>query len=190
MRDPASRDPKSEAVIEDTCRFLERHKPWTEVDGFACYMSAAADEVEASNMPDWAKNFAVVALLKRQTEKRRGRPKQSARDHAIRDAAIKLVMGGYRPTRNETTVRDSASSIIHHALRRLGEKLSEKSINAIVAKIPASSFIKCKVSPAFFEYLGEHASGLVYLFESDPNMPDPVDSPPLTEVSCWRCSLT
>jgi hypothetical protein len=156
MRDPASRiDPKSEAAIEDTCRFLERHKPWTEVDGLACDMRVAAEEVAASNMPEWAKNLAMLALFRGPVNKPRGRPKQSARDHAIRDAAIKLVIGGYRPTRNDATVRDSASSIIHHALRRLGEKLSEKSINAIVVKIPASSFIKFNVSPALLEYLRE-----------------------------------
>jgi hypothetical protein len=181
MRDPASGiDSKCEAEIEDTCRFLERYMPWRDdddvyADGFASDMRVAAAEVEASNLPPWVKNFAVVALLERQTKKRRGRPKQSTRDHAIREAAIKLVMGGYKSTRNDTTLRDSASSIIHQAMRRLGEKLSEKSINAIVAKIPAGSFIKVKVSTAFFEYLRKHASNLVYQFESDPNAPDPVD---------------
>ena len=84
---------------------------------------------------------------------------------------------GYRLTRNDVTRdRTSAASIIHQALNRLGEKLSEKSINAVVLEVDAKELIKDKVSPAFYEYLHEHASDLLYRFESDPNAPDPVDS--------------
>jgi len=173
MRDPA------ETAIEDTCRFLERHmqsESWmADPDIRASDMRATADEIEASNLPDYAKHYAIFAVLE-QTKKRRGKPTRSHRDDAIRRVAIKLVMQGYKPTRNDVTRdKDSASSIICQALRRLGEKLSEKSINAIVAKIPARSFIKDKVSPAFFEYLRENAPDLVHLFEGDPNAPDPVD---------------
>jgi hypothetical protein len=179
MRDPASRPDPAEAAIEDTCRFLESRMEseyWrADPDGFACDMHATADEIRLSNLPDYAKHYAIFAVLE-QTKKRRGKPTRSHRDHAIRNVAIKLVMQGYKPTRNDVTRgKDSASSIICQALRRLGEKLSEKSINAIVAKIPADSFIKCKVSPAFFEYLRESAPDLAHLFESDPNAPDPVN---------------
>ena len=173
MRDP------TEAAIEETCRDLKSYtqsESWrADTDVFASSSRAAIDEVEESNLPDWAKNYAIVALLE-QTKKRRHKPTRSYRDHAIQNVAIKLVMQGYKPTRNDVTRdKDSASSIICQALRRLGEKLSEKSINAIVAKIPARSFIKDKVSPAFFEYLRENAPDLVHLFEGDPNAPDPVD---------------
>jgi hypothetical protein len=83
----------------------------------------------------------------------------------------------YKLTRNDVTRdRTSAASIIHQALNRLGEKLSEKSINAVVLEIDDKGLIKDKVSPAFYEYLREHASDLLYRFESDPNAPDPVDS--------------
>jgi hypothetical protein len=176
MRDP--REPV-EADIEDTRRFLKgcmESETWkADPDGYASDMRATIAEVEVSNMPDWAKHYATFAVLE-QTKKRRGKPTRSHRDDAIRRVAIKLVMQGYKPTRNDVTRdKDSASSIICQALRRLGEKLSEKSINAIVAKIPARSFIKDKVSPAFFEYLRENAPDLVHLFESDPNVPDPVN---------------
>ena len=132
MRDPA------ETAIEDTCRFLERHmqsESWmADPDIRASDMRATADEIEASNLPDYAKHYAIFAVLE-QTKKRRGKPTRSHRDDAIRRVAIKLVMQGYKPTRNDVTRdKDSASSIICQALRRLGEKLSEKSINAIVAK--------------------------------------------------------
>jgi hypothetical protein len=152
-------------------------------DGFAYDCPAAIDEVEASNLPDWAKTWAIYALSRAaQTRKRKGKPTRRNRNEAIRSAAIKLVMRGYKPTRNDVTRdRDSASSIIHQALRRLGEKMSEKSINAIVAKVGAD-FIKEKVSPAFIEYLREHASELLYLFESDPNASEIVEC--LGDPSC------
>jgi hypothetical protein len=181
MRDPVSRaDPKpDDAAIEDTRRFLEHYmqseptKADSNRDPRWFDSEAAIDEVEASNLPDWAKNLAILALLEQTKKKRRGRPKQSARDHAIQSAAIKLVMGGYKPTRNDATFdRASASSIICEALQLLDEKLSEKSINAIVAKIPASSFIKEKVGPVFFEWLREQAPDLVHKFQYDPNAPD------------------
>jgi hypothetical protein len=172
MRDP------TEAAIEETCRDLKSYtqsESWrADPDVFASSSRAAIDEVEESNLPDWAKNYAIVALLE-QTKKRRHKPTRSYRDHAIQNVAIKLVMQGYKPTRNDVTRdKDSASSIICQALRRLGENLSEKSINAIVAKISAGSF-KNKVSPAFFEYLRENSRDLAHLFESDPNAPDPVN---------------
>jgi hypothetical protein len=178
MRDPASHfDPQSD--IEDTCQFLEKHmqsESWkADPDGFACGNRAAVDAVEASNLDDWAKPFAILALLE-QTRKRRGKPTRHGRDHAIQLAAARLVGRGYRPTRNDVTAdKESASSIIHRALQRLGEKLSEKSINGIVAKVGADYFIKRKAPPAFVEWLREHASDFVDLFESDPDAPDIVD---------------
>jgi hypothetical protein len=180
MRDPVHRFNQVEADIEDTCRFLKgrmESETWeADPDGRASDMRAVIDEVEVSNLPDWAKTFAVWALLK-QTKKRRGKPKRSRRDGAIQLAAARLVGRGYKPTRNDVMRnRDSASSIIHQALQRLGEKLSEKSINAIMAKVGDDYFIKPKVPPAFVEYLREHASDFVDLFDSDPNAPDIVDS--------------
>jgi hypothetical protein len=133
MREPVSR--ADEAAIEDTCRFLEGYMPWkADPDGLAGDNRAAIEEVGASNLPDWAKGSAILALLE-QREKRRGRPKQGYRDMAIQLAAMRLVVRGYMPTRNDATFdRASASSIIHEALQRLGEMgPSEKSINAIIA---------------------------------------------------------
>jgi hypothetical protein len=139
MRDPASHfHAQSEVAVEDICGYLKRYmqSEWwkADPDGLACDMRTAIDEVELSNLPDWAKNFAVFALLE-QTKKRRGKPTRHHRDMAIEMAAIRLVLQGYTPTRNEASRnRASASSIIREALRRLGENLSEKSINLIVAK--------------------------------------------------------
>jgi hypothetical protein len=182
MRDPVHRVDQVEADIEDTRRFLKgfmESESWkADPDGRASDMHATIAEVEASNLPGWAKVFAISALLK-QTKKRPARkPTRHERDVAIREAASRLVITrGYKPTRNDVT-RDTASaaSIIHQALNRLGEKLSEKSINAVVTRFGADYFIKHKVSPALYEWLREQAPKLLYLFESDPNAPDPVDS--------------
>jgi len=88
MRDPA------ETAIEDTCRFLERHmqsESWmADPDIRASDMRATADEIEASNLPDYAKHYAIFAVLE-QTKKRRGKPTRSHRDDAIRRVAIKLI---------------------------------------------------------------------------------------------------
>jgi hypothetical protein len=181
MRDPARAE--VEADIEDTRRFLQgymEHEYWNaDSDDRADWCRAAIDHVSISNMPDWAKKFAIEALLE-QTKKRRGKPKRSWRDRIIWDAAIRLVIRGYRLTRNDVTRdRASAASIIHHALNRLGEKMSEKSINAVVKGADYFTKIKRKrkVSPVFYEWLREHGSPeLLYLFKSDPNAPDPVDS--------------
>jgi hypothetical protein len=182
MRDPVHRFDQVEANIEDTRRFLKGYvesETWkADPDGFASDSRVAIEEVEVSNLPDWAKNLAILALWE-QTKKRRARkPTRHIRDKAIREAASRLVMTqGYKLTRNDVTrERTSAASIIHQALNRLGEELSEKSINAVVLEIDAKDLIKHKVSPAFYEYLREHASDLLYRFESDRNAPGPVDS--------------
>ena len=182
MRDPVHRFDQVEADIEDTRRFLKGYvesETWkADPDGIAGDSRAAIAEVEVSNLPDWAKNLAILALWE-QTKKRRARkPTRRVRDDAIRKAASRLVMTqGYKLTRNDVTRdRASAASIVHQALNRLGEKLSEKSINAVVLEIDAKYLIKHKVAPAFYEYLREHAPELLYLFEGDPNAPDPVDS--------------
>jgi hypothetical protein len=182
MRDPV--DPV-EADIEDTRRFLKRHvesESWkADPDGRAAVLRATIYEVEASNMDDLAKEWAIWALLQ-QTEKRpASKPTRHERDHAIREAASRLVITrGYKPTRNDVT-RDTASaaSIIYEALCRLGEKKpSEKSINAILMRRGGANYLtKQKVSPVFYEWLREHGPPeSLYLFESDPNAPDPVDS--------------
>jgi hypothetical protein len=173
MRGPAPRtDSQSDTAIADTYRFLERYMQsdsWkADPDGFACDNRAAIDEVEASKLPDWAKNFGISALLE-QTKKRRGKPTRRYRDVAIREAAMRLVSRGYKPTRNDVTRdRDSASSVICQALGHLGEKISEKSINAVVMKYGADYFSKHKVSPAFMEWLRKQAPNIVHWFESDP----------------------
>jgi hypothetical protein len=184
MRDPVHRVDPIEADIEDTRRFLKgcmESETWkADPDERAAWMRTTIYAVEASNLEDWAKTFAISALLK-QTEKRPARkPTRYERDHAIREAAWRLVVTrGYKPTRNDVTRdRDSASSIIHQALNRLGEKkLAEKSINGIVMRGGADYLTKHKVSPLFYEWLRDHGPPeSLYLFESDPNAPDPVDS--------------
>jgi hypothetical protein len=182
MRDPVHSVDQVEADIEDTRRFLKGYvesETWkADPDGFAGDSRVAIEEVEVSNLPDWAKNLAILALWE-QTKRRRSRkPTRRVRDRVIREAASRLVMTqGYKLTRNDVTRNTaSAASIIQQALNRLGEKLSEKSINAVVLEIDAKSLIKEKVSPAFYEYLREHAGDILYCFESDHNAPEPVDS--------------
>ena len=185
MRDPVHRVDPIEADIDDTRRFLKgcmESETWkADPDVRADWMRGTIYEVETSNLPDWAKKFAIEALLP-QTKKRggKGKPKRSWRDDAILHAAYRLVTRGYKPTRNDVTRdRASAASIIYEALRRLGEKMSEKSINAVVKGADYFTKIKRKrkVSPVFYEWLREHGSPeLLYLFKSDPNAPDPVDS--------------
>jgi hypothetical protein len=101
MRDPATRaDPDVEA-IEDTRRLLEPYvqdASWkADPDGFACDMRATIQEVEESNLADWAMNLAVWALFE-QTKKRRSKPTRSYRDMALQLAAARLVARGYMPT--------------------------------------------------------------------------------------------
>src|SRR5262249_54445758 len=136
-----------EADIEDTRRFLKgcmESESWkADPDGRPAFLRATIDEVEACNLPDWEKNVCIWALLEQMKKRPARKPKRSFRDHAIREAASRLVITrGYKPTRNDATRdRDSAASIIHQALNRLGEKMSEKSINAIVMRggSPSSS---------------------------------------------------
>ena len=160
MRDP--REPV-EADIEDTRRFLKgcmESETWkADPDGYASDMRATIAEVEVSNMPDWAKHYATFAVLE-QTKKRRGKPTRSHRDDAIRRVAIKLI-------------RRAASFAKHCAVSARSYRKNQSMPSW--RKIPARSFIKHKVSPAFFEYLRENAPDLVHLFEGDPNAPDPVD---------------
>ena len=135
MRDPVPRVDPVEADIEDTRRFLKgfmEYEYWNADP--ARYNTADIRAVMESNLPDRVKNSAIYALWE-QTLKRRGKgkPKRSWRDAKIRCAAVRLVILGYKPTRNDATRdRPSAASIIQQALHRLGEKMSEKSINAVV----------------------------------------------------------
>jgi len=161
MRDPATRfDPQVEAAIEETCQFLEHHMQsefWkADPGGLAGEMGAAIEAVEGSDLPDWAKTLATWALLQ-QTKKRQGRPKRTYRDHAIQKAAVRLVVRrGYRPTRNDQTrPRASASSIIHHALHRLGEKMTEKRINAVVGDYCRIWLNLCDRDPDVLKYFAD-----------------------------------
>jgi hypothetical protein len=133
--DPTIRVDPDEAAIEETRRLLEGYMPFKpDPDGRACDMRATIDVVEGSDMPEWAKNLAIWALFQ-QTKKRRGKPTMGGRDMAIQIAKRRLIARGYTPTRNDATRdRASASSIIHQALRRLGVRMEEKRINAVVLK--------------------------------------------------------
>jgi hypothetical protein len=143
MRDPATHiDPKVEAAIEETCRFLEikmGYDYWERDpdSSLSPDIWAAIREIAFSNLSYRTKNVAQQALFE-QTKKRSKKPTRQFRDNALRVAADILVAQGYNPTRNEATDGwESASSIIHQALKRLGEKkLKEKQINTIVLKYP------------------------------------------------------
>jgi hypothetical protein len=144
MRDPATRF-DVEAAIEDTRRFLEHYvqsESWkADSDNWHSPLRATAQEVKGSNLPDWAKTFARLALFEQMEKRRRpGKPKRNYRNIALGMAASRLVKQGYKPTRNdETRNRASAASIIHKALRRLGEKTTEKQINAVVLKYSSNN---------------------------------------------------
>jgi hypothetical protein len=108
MRDPVHRFDQVEADIEDTRRFLKRYvesESWkADPDGRASDMHATIEEVEASNLSDWAKDFAISALLEQSKKRRARKPTRNNRDRAIREAASRLVMTqGYKLTRNDVT---------------------------------------------------------------------------------------
>lgn len=139
MRDPARRvDPEAERLIEETRRFLEpyvRGAAWAaDPDDYACDVRAALEVIDNSNMPEWARNMAWVVMLPR-TGKRRGKPTRRYRDMALRMATERLTGRGYLRSRNEATRQwESAASIIAAALARLGERMTEKQVSAIVLK--------------------------------------------------------
>jgi hypothetical protein len=133
---------ETEHLVDETRRFLkpyfEQHTWAADPDGYACDLRAVLEEIENSNMPDWAKSLAYAPILDA-TKKRRGKPKRASRDMALRLAAERLTARGISPTRNEATTKQaSASSIICEALKRLGDPHppTEKQINAIVLKNP------------------------------------------------------
>jgi hypothetical protein len=141
MRDPATPiDLDLEAAIEEMRRFLQ---PFVNMDYWnadppdgGAPIWAAIKEIAFSDLSNRAKNLAQEALFE-QTKKRQSKPTRQYRDNALQVAAGILVVQGYNPTRNdETDHRESASSIIHQALRRLGVNMKEKHINAIVLKYP------------------------------------------------------
>jgi hypothetical protein len=139
MRNPARVDRKVKA-IEDTRRFLEgymKSELWkADRDPFASVMRETIKVIERSNSPDWAKNFAAWALSE-QAKKRSAKPTRHHRDEVIGFAALRLVGRGYLPTRNDVMRhRASASSIICEALHLLGEKTTEKRINAVLNSNP------------------------------------------------------
>jgi hypothetical protein len=166
MREPTPTlrfDPEAamiEAAIEDTRRFLGpyvRSEAWQAdppSNELMYDLREKIREVEAMDdlSAEWTKNFVIWKLLE-QTKKRRRKPTRFYRDCAIREAAGRLVLQGYEPTRNEATQKDSASSIIWNALRRLGERrLTEKQINSIVLEYGYAGLDPAYGPPAVLKY--------------------------------------
>jgi hypothetical protein len=139
MRDPATRiDPDVEAAVEETRRFLEpyvRSPTWAaDPDGLASDMGAALEVIEnCEALPDWVRLFAWRAMHP-QTKRRSKKPTRRFRNMALRMAAARLLARGYDWSRNDETRHvESASSIIHEALKRLGvKKMKEKQVTNIV----------------------------------------------------------
>jgi hypothetical protein len=140
MRDPAtSVDPEIEAAIEETRALLEPRvntRSWSrDHDSQAIVLRNALLEIERGPLSKWVKPCVRGPLLKAMKKRRRGAPTLHFRDCSIAAVAIPLLEQDYNPTRNdETRYKESASSIIREALRRLGVMMEEKRINAIVLK--------------------------------------------------------
>jgi len=138
MRDPATNiDPEVEAAIEETRRLLEPRvntRSWRgDHDSHAIELRNALLDIERSPLSERAKLCVRGPLLKAMKKRRRGKPTLHFRDCSIAAVAIPLLEQGYDPTRNdETRYKESASSIIREALRRLGVTVAEKTINPIV----------------------------------------------------------
>jgi nicotinamidase-related amidase len=140
MRNPATNiDPAVEAAIEETRALLEPRvntRSWKrDHDWHAIQLCNAFLEIEKSSLSKGAKLRVRGPLLEAMKKRRRGKPTLHFRDSSISAVAIPLLEQGYDPTRNdETRYKESASSIIREALRRLGVTMEEKTINAIVLK--------------------------------------------------------
>jgi hypothetical protein len=140
MRDPATIiDPAVEAAIEETRALLEPRvntRLWKrDHDAHADRLRIVLLEIERSPLSKGVKLYVRGSLLEDMKKRRRGKPTLHFRDASISAVAIPLLEQGYDPTRNdETRYKESASSIIREALRRLGVTMEEKTINAIVLK--------------------------------------------------------
>ena len=139
MRNPAiTIDPEVEAAIEATRQILESYvqsRMWkADPDSRAIDLRNALSEIERSPLPERVK-LHVRGPLVEAMKKRRGKPTLHFRDCGITTAAIPLIERGYSPTRNDATRhKESASSIVCEALRRLNKPMKEKQINPIVLK--------------------------------------------------------
>jgi hypothetical protein len=141
MRDPATRvDPEVEVAVEETRRFLEpyvRSPCWrADVDRQMITLYDAQLLIEVSLLPKWVKDSVREPLFNAML-KRKAKPTRHYRNYNIHLAACPLVKRGYLLTRNEVTRdKQSAAAIIQKALARLGVRMSEKQINAIVLNPP------------------------------------------------------
>jgi hypothetical protein len=140
MRDPARTiDPEAEAAIEETRALLEPRvstRSWKgDHDSRAILLRNALLDIEGAALSKSVKLRVRGPLLEHMKKRRRGAPTLHFRDCSIAAVAIPLLEQGYGPTRNDgTRYKESASSIIREALRRLGVTVAEKTINAIVLK--------------------------------------------------------
>ena len=136
MRDPTT---SVEMAIEEARCLLKGHmksKSWKgDPDRMAFAMRETVRLVEESDMPDYAKRRATLALSEQAKKRPRKKRTLHYRDMAIQLVAARLRALGYASTRNDATKdHDFASSIICKALRLLDDKLSEKAVNAILGK--------------------------------------------------------
>ncbi len=144
MRDPTTRiDPEVEAAIEEARRFLEpcvSSPSWrADLDRQMITLYDAHIWIDAGSLPQWVKDCVREPLF-RAMLKRKAKPTRRYRNHSIHLAACRLNKYGYHLTRNEEPRdKESAASIIRKALARLGVRMSEKQINAIVLNPPSTN---------------------------------------------------
>ena len=149
MRDPAVRiDLEIKAAIEGTRQFLApyvRNEYWKadpnpHVEGARWLIKTTIE----GKFPPSLESVATSALLEQANNKRKNKPTLNYRNEALQMAAGRLVSQGYDRSRNdEMRHKESASSIIHQALRRLGDETEEKTIKDIVLELdPETLFPK------------------------------------------------
>ena len=141
-------DPKVEAVIEETRRFLEprvRTGGWkADLGSHVGRQQAALFEIYSnSSVPQWVKDEVSGPIVEAMKKRHPGRPTRRFRDGLIAAAASRIVKQidengtHYNPSRNdETHDKECAASIIQKALARLGVTMEEKEIKTIVLKTP------------------------------------------------------
>ena len=145
MRDPIA-NLNVETAIDDAVKMLGisirlgRFHEWEVVDESDCALRSEARihiEVRTDwDMPEHIRRFLLDLLRERKAlPRKRGRHAQGAYRRRNTDlvTTVKMVCGrGFEPTRSPaTTENESACSIVHTALRRLGVNLSEGHIGDI-----------------------------------------------------------
>jgi hypothetical protein len=155
MRDPdITFDREVEAAIEDTYQFLEplvKSESWKGDPDWHVRGTRALIKISIKDKLHPAVEALVTSALLAQAKKQKNKPTRNHRDTWIQMAAGRLIARGYERSRNDSMRHtESASSIIHKALKRLGVKMKEKRITDIVLQFDPETLILIASKADFF----------------------------------------